>query len=71
MLLKSLDVGINIFILCSKLFSTLLFCFFFLFVFFSLFDPFFLFFSFIVVVVTVVFSDVLLLKRKPKKITHP
>ena len=69
-LLKSLDVGINIFILCSKLFSTLLFCFvFFLFLFF-LFDPFFLFFSFIVVV-AVVFSDVLLRKRKPKKITHP
>ena len=50
-----------------------LFCFvFFLFVlFFFLFDPFFLFFSFIVVVVAVVFSDVLLLKGKPKKITHP
>lgn len=70
MLLKSLDVGINIFILCSKLFSTLLFCLFFLFLF-CLFDPFFLFFSFIVVVVAVVFSDVLLLKGKPKKITHP
>ena len=52
--------------------SSPLVCFvFFLFVLVFLFDPFFLFFSFIVVVVAVVFSDVLLLKRKPKKITHP
>ena len=54
-LLKSLDVGINIFILCSKLFSTLLFCLFFLFLF-CLFDPFFLFFLLLLLLLLLFFQ---------------